>query len=72
MYNFGYLSTGDAFDIRIAWNRETAILTSTFAVAGTLIGSYAGGRMGAVLGASIGGATGFGMSSELSILFITW
>ncbi|XP_050355085.1 uncharacterized protein LOC126776532 [Nymphalis io] len=48
----------DEFQIKVSWDKETAILTGAFAVAGGLFGGYAGGRMGAALGAGIGAAAG--------------
>ncbi|XP_028179337.1 uncharacterized protein LOC114366610 [Ostrinia furnacalis] len=61
------LQIADAFDIRIQWDRDTAIMTGVFTVAGGLIGGFAGGRMGAALGAGIGGATGLGVSTLVSL-----
>ncbi|KAJ2954945.1 hypothetical protein O0L34_g3276 [Tuta absoluta] len=61
------LELGDTFDIRVSWNRDTAVLTGVCAVAGGIVGSYAGGRLGAALGASIGGATGFGVATMISL-----
>ncbi|CAH0596524.1 unnamed protein product [Chrysodeixis includens] len=61
------LEIADAFDIRIVWDKETAILTGAMAVAGGLLGGYAGGRFGAALGAGIGGAAGLGVSTVVSL-----
>lgn len=58
------------FDIQIAWDRDTAILTGVCVVAGGLLGSYAGGRLGAALGAGLAGATGLGVAGNYPI-FIT-
>lgn len=52
------LDLANEFEIRVSWDRETALYTGAFAVAGGLVGGYAGGRLGAVLGAGIGAATG--------------
>ncbi|XP_073959608.1 uncharacterized protein [Choristoneura fumiferana] len=61
------LEIADTFDIRIEWNRDTAVITGAFALAGGLVGGYAGGRMGAALGAGIGSAAGLGVSSLVSL-----
>ncbi|CAB3224768.1 unnamed protein product [Arctia plantaginis] len=58
---------GDIFEIRIVWNRETAVFTTVMAVAGGIVGGLAGGRVGAALGAGIGSATGLGVSTVLTL-----
>ncbi|XP_075984519.1 uncharacterized protein LOC142982077 [Anticarsia gemmatalis] len=61
------LQFGDVFEIRIVWNRDTALLSSILAVAGGLLGGLAGGRVGAALGAGIGGAAGLGVATVVSL-----
>ncbi|CAH2095567.1 unnamed protein product [Euphydryas editha] len=52
------LDLANEFEIRVSWDRDTALYTGVFAVAGGLVGGYTGGRLGAALGAGIGAATG--------------
>ncbi|CAH2054000.1 unnamed protein product, partial [Iphiclides podalirius] len=61
------LMLADEFNIRIAWDRNSAILTGAFAIAGGMLGGYTGGRVGAAIGAGVGGATGFVVSTVVSL-----
>ncbi|CAG4985444.1 unnamed protein product [Colias eurytheme] len=61
------LELADAFNIRVVWDRDTAILGGAFALAGGLVGGYAGGRLGAALGAGLGGAAGVGVRTVISL-----
>ncbi|XP_026754486.1 protein C19orf12 homolog [Galleria mellonella] len=61
------LELADHFDIRIVWDKDTAVVTAVCTLAGGVIGGYAGGRLGAALGAGIGGATGLGVYTLVSL-----
>ncbi|KAM3958915.1 uncharacterized protein ACR2FA_007090 [Aphomia sociella] len=61
------LELADAFDIRVIWDKDTAVVTAVCTIAGGFIGGYAGGRLGAALGAGIGGATGLVTNTIVSL-----
>ncbi|XP_049882384.1 uncharacterized protein LOC126381285 [Pectinophora gossypiella] len=61
------LELSDAFEIRVSWDRETALVVGVCAVAGGIVGHYAGGRLGAAVGAGIASATGLGVASLVSL-----
>lgn len=56
--------SADEFNICIAWDRNTAILTGAFAIAGGVLGGYAGGTVMSAIGVGVGGVTGFAVSSK--------
>ncbi|XP_059045923.1 uncharacterized protein LOC131841616 [Achroia grisella] len=61
------LKLGDAYKIRIVWNKNAVIVTTLSAVAGGLVGGYAGGRLGAAIGAGVAGVTGYGVYTYVSL-----
>ncbi|CAK1594192.1 unnamed protein product [Parnassius mnemosyne] len=62
------LFLADEFNIRLRWNiKDAAIFTTGFAIIGTAIGGYNGGKVGAAIGAGVGGVTGLAVSTVISL-----
>ncbi|XP_068619557.1 uncharacterized protein [Battus philenor] len=63
------LLLADEFEIRISWDKETAIITGIGALLGGLIGGYTGGKISSIVGAGVGGLAAYSTAKSLRELW---